>query len=72
MLRFKCGLIIESTYPVNYINNVFQCNSCVKNCLSYQKSFDTTEIFYPTILKYLSGSHMSNPIVRKFVIMCYE
>ena len=40
--------------------------------MSYQKSFDTTEIFYPTILKYLSGSHMSNPIVRKFVIMYYE
>ena len=71
MLRFKCGLIIESTYPVNHINNMLQFNSCIKN-LSYQKSFDTTEIFYPTILKYLSGSHMSNPIARKFVIMCYE
>ena len=70
MLRFKCGLIIKSTYPANHIKNVFQCNSCIK--MSYQKSFDTTEIFYPTIFKYLSGSHMSNPIVRKFVIMCYE
>ena len=36
--------------------------------ISYQKSFDTIEIFHPTILKYLSGSHMSYPIVRKFVI----
>ena len=40
--------------------------------MSYQKSFDTIEIFYPAILKYLSGSHMSNPIVGKFVFMCYE
>ena len=71
MLRFKCGLIIESTYHYNHNKIVFQCKSWIKS-LSYQKSFDTIEIFYPAMLKYLSGSHMSNPIVRKFVIMCYE
>ena len=60
MLRFKCGLIIESTYNGNHIRIVFKCKSWM---ISYQKSFDTIEIFYPSILKYLSGSHMSNPTV---------
>ena len=57
---------MQFLYKKLFVVNTFS------DIMSYQKSFDTTEIFYPTILKYISGCHVSYPMVSKFVILCYE